>query len=100
MLLSGVKLTKMSQCGSGSYTEVNGPPLITSGWASTAPPCGPGGSDNTMGQNPGSEIWICAREESWLCGFNNQMLSFLTIETYTSGIILNKIAGVADYVYV
>lgn len=49
---------------------------------------------------PGAEIWICAREKSWLCGFNNQMLSFLTIKTYTSGIILNKIAGVADYVYV
>lgn len=52
MLLSGVKLTKMSQCGSSSYTEVNGPPPINSAWPPTAPPCGPGGSDNGKGQNP------------------------------------------------
>lgn len=53
MLLNGVKLTKMSRCGSGFYTEVNGPPLVNSGWASTAPPCGPVGSDNTGSESLG-----------------------------------------------
>lgn len=52
---SGVKLTKMSPCGSGSYLEVSGLPPDNSGWPSTAPPCGPGRNDNTMGQNPWGE---------------------------------------------